>query len=288
MTNLSELDSIFNDEDKCIQFLFNKTIFYQARYCPKCSNYLKLYINERRFRCHKKDCIVEISIRKNSFFNGHRLPCSKILKLGWLWINKVPVISIINMTGHSPNTVNNFIRYYRQLIASTLNIDNNVIGGDGVIVEIDESKMGKRKYHKGHRVEGAWVFGGIERTLEKRIFLTTVPDRSAATLLEILNNHVLPGSIIYSDKWSSYNAIEELLKMKHMTVNHSKTFKDKTTGVHTNTIEGLWNGIKQGIKPRNRNKKEVDGYLMEYIWRKQNKGKLWDALLNALAEIHYN
>lgn len=36
------------------------------------------------------------------------------------------------------------------------------IGGPGIIVQIDESKIGKRKYHKGHRVEGQWVFGGIE------------------------------------------------------------------------------------------------------------------------------
>jgi hypothetical protein len=32
------------------------------------------------------------------------------------------------------------------------------------IVEVDESKFGKRKYHRGHRVEGVWVIGGVERT----------------------------------------------------------------------------------------------------------------------------
>ena len=35
-------------------------------------------------------------------------------------------------------------------------------GGPGKLVQIDESKVGQRKYHRGHVVEGQWVFGGIE------------------------------------------------------------------------------------------------------------------------------
>ena len=46
------------------------------------------------------------------------------------------------------------------------------LGGGGKIVEIDESKIGKRKYHRGHVVAGQWVFGGIEvRTLESASLL---------------------------------------------------------------------------------------------------------------------
>ena len=36
-------------------------------------------------------------------------------------------------------------------------------GGEGEVVKIDESKFGKRKYHRGHYVKGQWVFGGTER-----------------------------------------------------------------------------------------------------------------------------
>jgi len=32
------------------------------------------------------------------------------------------------------------------------------IGGVIVEVEIDDSKFGKQKYHKGHAIEGQWVF----------------------------------------------------------------------------------------------------------------------------------
>ena len=38
------------------------------------------------------------------------------------------------------------------------------IGGPGIVVELDESKFGKRKDNRGKKVKGAWVFGGVERT----------------------------------------------------------------------------------------------------------------------------
>jgi hypothetical protein len=44
-----------------------------------------------------------------------------------------------------------------------------VIGGENEIVEIDEIKFGKRKFHRGKRVEGVWVFGGGPKRLEKEL-----------------------------------------------------------------------------------------------------------------------
>ena len=43
------------------------------------------------------------------------------------------------------------------------------IGGPNIIVEIDESKFGKVKYHRCHRVGGIWIVGGVERTAEKSV-----------------------------------------------------------------------------------------------------------------------
>ncbi len=65
-----------------------------------------------------------------------------------------------------------------------------------IIVEVDESKFGKRKYHRGHRVEGVWVVGGVERTPQRKSFYATVPNRTGETLEELIQNYVLPGNSI--------------------------------------------------------------------------------------------
>jgi hypothetical protein len=49
------------------------------------------------------------------------------------------------------------------------------IGGQGKIVEIDESKFGKRKNQMGKRADGLQVLGGVERDSNKcflRVVLT--------------------------------------------------------------------------------------------------------------------
>jgi hypothetical protein len=35
-------------------------------------------------------------------------------------------------------------------------------GGPNKPVKIDNSKFGRRKFHKGHAVKRQWVFGGVE------------------------------------------------------------------------------------------------------------------------------
>jgi hypothetical protein len=56
-------------------------------------------------------------------------------------------------------------------------LDHKVkLGGPGVVVEIDESKFGRRKYHRGRAVDGQWVFGGYERGTG-RVFMVAVEDR---------------------------------------------------------------------------------------------------------------
>ena len=51
--------------------------------------------------------------------------------------------------------------------------------GKSIVVEIDESSFGKVKYHRGHPVEGVWVFGMVERTEARRVCVSIVKRRDA-------------------------------------------------------------------------------------------------------------
>lgn len=147
-----------------------------------------------------------------------------------------------------------------------------IIGGPGVEVEIDESKFGKRKFHRGRVVEGHWVFGGTERTTGE-CFLVEVEHRDTATLLPLIQHHIRPGSIVYSDEWKAYSRITQTTGMPHATVNHSLNFVDPNTGAHTQGVEAMWSSCKRMMREeKTMHSNLFESYLPEFMWRRRFGG----------------
>lgn len=83
--------------------------------------------------------------------------------------------------------------------------------------------------------------------MTKEVFLKIVQDRTANTLVTIVQNSILPGTTISSDEWASYHVVGEH-HFEHLTVNHSVQFVDEQTGAHTQNIEALWSAAKLKLK----------------------------------------
>ena len=143
-------------------------------------------------------------------------------------------------------------------------------GGEGKVVKIDESKFGKRKYHRGHYVKGQWMFGGVERGTG-RTFLVAVHDRSAETLIGLIIQWILPGTTIISDCWAAHSSLREE-GYTHFTVNDSITFVDQTTGAHTNTIDSTWKQVKVLLSPY-KCKADYVYFLAEYMFGQKCKAE---------------
>jgi ISXO2-like transposase domain len=147
--------------------------------------------------------------------------------------------------------------------------------------------LGKRKYNRGNFVVGIWVFGGVEKTPERKCFLVVCPDRKRETFFEFIKRFILPGSVIISDKFSTLDEIEGYY-YEHYSVNHShEHFVDPTTQVDTITIEGMWNGLKHLVPPRKRTVHGARVGILEFMWKRTYAGRLWDSLLEALMIVEW-
>ena len=135
-------------------------------------------------------------------------------------------------------------------------------------------------------MEGQWLFGGVEHDDSSKCFLVTVADRTANTLLPLIQQNIRPQSVIMSDMWKPYNGIAKLPEnYKHLTVNHSVEYKNKENGACTNTVEGTWRHVKRSL-PLATKKDKYDSYLGEFLWRKKNKGlDLFQCILNDVSML---
>ena len=128
-----------------------------------------------------------VSLFKNTFFATCKLNLVSLLDLCFLYLNKTPTSELSSLLGISSATVVEWTYFIRHLVGDSVEQSTMQIGGDGIIVELDETKMGKRKYHRGHKVEGVWVVCGVERTKEKKYFAIDVENRNSETLEAIIS-----------------------------------------------------------------------------------------------------
>ena len=263
--------------------IFKEVIEEVPKRCPTCSSDTVGYnTNPLLMRCKWGACGKRFSLGKDTPFYKAQESTTGILKILRMWCAKVELSSISELLEVSRQCVSRVIKNMKAKLIKSYYANIPKIGGPGVIVEIDESKFGKVKYHRGHRVEGVWVFGMVERIPLRRIIFVPVENRKKSTLEELLVNYVHPDSIIYSDCWRSYNELSELF-LAHYTVNHSENFVDPLNNTHTNTIEGNWAGVKQQTSIPYRVKGLVELHLIRYVLKRNyEKGSAFKMFLKYL------
>ena len=168
----------------------------------------------------------EVSIRKDSFFSESNLSIEEIIKFTYWWCHNLTQSQIKTQLGLGSSTSVDWDMFCGEVCEIMVYEEAVPLGGFGKTVQIDESKVGKRKYNRGHRVEGQWMFRGIEED-SRNSFIIAVDRRNEETLLPLIKFWIKPGTKIVCDCWKAYTKLEEN-GCKHETVNHSKEYGTKT------------------------------------------------------------
>lgn len=138
------------------------------------------------------------------------------------------------------------------------------LGGEGQIVEADETYLGRRTGSHGPGIASKIAIAGlVERGGKVRTFkLGKVTKKNAQA---ILHTNVDRKSTLYTDESKFY---QRDTGMTHQAVNHSKG--EYVRGeVHTNTIEGVFSVFKRGMigTYQHCGEQHLDRYLAEFDFR---------------------
>jgi transposase len=167
------------------------------------------------------------------------------LRLLECFVLEVTARAAADLLGMQSNTTMLFYRKIRHLIAGKL-AETFPERGE---FEVDESYFGGAR--KGKRGRGAVgkvpVFGILKRG--GKVYTKMISDASSKTLMKAIKSKILPDSVVYTDSFGSYNALD-VSEFKHRRVNHSKTFVGPG-GHHINGIENFWNQAKRVLRKYN-------------------------------------
>lgn len=157
-------------------------------------------------------------------------------------------------------------RMFKQ-IRSLLGEEIERLSGEG---EADETYVGGRPRYKGAPKHGRGtkktpVVGVVQRGGKVAALVTK--DASRASIMPIIEERVMPKSMIYTDESRSYSNLTRK-GYKHRRIAHSE--KVYVIGnIHTNTIEGFWSVLKRGIQGvyHSVSAKHLQAYVNEYSFR---------------------
>lgn len=163
------------------------------------------------------------------------------------FVAEVTARTAADLVGISYHSARLYYQKIRQVIAYHLEQESeDYFAGE---IELDESYFGGvRKGKRGRGGAGkVIVFGLLKRG--GKVYAKVVEDTRTSTLMPIIERKITLDSIVYTDCYRSYNALD-VSGFHHYRINHSTHFADGKHN-HINGIENFWNQAKRVLRKYN-------------------------------------
>ncbi|MGQ2991499.1 MAG: IS1595 family transposase [Brevundimonas sp.] len=290
MANATLSDPIFHDVDAA-RAHFEKLRWPEGRTCPHCgvvgddaSTLLKGKSHRPGlYKC--KACDLPFTATIGTVYEDSKVPLNKWLLATHLMCASKKGISALQLQRElglgSYRTAWFMAHRIREAMTDT---DDTPLGGEGKVVEADETYYGKpavsptirattgQPYKNKNRRNSRPVVALVERGGKAKVFHVAVADK--ATVSAIVMANVDPASRLHTDESRLYVGAADVFA-SHETVKHSAG-EYARGDVNTNSAEGFFGVFKKGMKGvyQHCSEKHLNRYVTEFGFRHNTRAKL--------------
>lgn len=261
-TNVFNRD--FRDDDAFLDYML-RLLYTDGVMCLKCGQIRKHHrLNGRKaYSCDH--CGTHVYPLAGTIFEKSRTPLKSWFYAMCLMASTRCGISAKQLERELGVTYKTAWRMFKQ-IRSLLGEEIEKLSGE---VEADETYIGGRERGKpgrpGKNSNKTPVVGVVQRGGKVAALVTK--DAKKKTIEPIIQEHVLPASLVYTDEWKAYDGLNGK-GYEHKRIPHAE--KVYVIGsIHTNTMDGFWSLLKRGIGGvyHSVSAKHLQDYVNEYAFR---------------------
>ncbi|MBX7499923.1 IS1595 family transposase [Qipengyuania sp. YG27] len=272
----------FHNEEAAFAYL-ESVIWTDGAVCPHCGGVdriTKVKANpEKRIRVglwRCGDCKKQFTVKVGTVFEHARIPMHKMLQAVYLVTSSKKGISAHQLHRTLEITYKSaWFLLHRIREAMRDGGELPPMGGNGGIVEVDETFIGKKKGMKKRRAfhHKMKVLALVDRDTRKARTMV-IDDVKAETLMPLVIANVEREARIMTDEHSGYRDVKHYFA-GHGTTSHGKgeyvNLEDRT--VHSNTVEGYFSIFKRGMKGvyQHCGEDHLHRYLAEFEFRYNNR-----------------
>lgn len=276
--------------DEAARTYLERLLWTAGPICPHCGVINHAYATKRPgvYRCAEKLCRKDFTVTTRTVMERSKIALHKWLQAFHLMTSSKKGVSAHQL--HRTLDVGYEAAWFMAHRIRFAMANGGLLtpmGGEGKIVEADETYYGPIKQARtkrtsgnefGHSKKGRGpankrpVVALVERGGKVRTFHVAVADK--ATVSKIVMENVDPASRLHTDESRLYTGADEVFA-SHETVKHSA--KEYARGdVHVNSAEGYFGVFKKGMRGvyQHCDEKHLHRYLAEFDFRHNHRTKL--------------
>ena len=262
----------FDTEDKCLAYV-EQIRWPDGFVCPFCGVIGDPWrMGDGKLRC--KACRKRTSVTAGTIFDKTRFPLTMWFHVMWHVVSQKNGVSALGLKRSLGfGSYQTSWAWLHKLRRAMVRPGRDMIGGPGVVVEVDETFIGgvKTAAVKGRSPFGKAIVIIAVEAHERgagRVRLARIPDTKADTLFNFLAENVKRGSIISTDGYAGYNEVRHYGWIHRVTNLSAVDAEDAHVALpNCHRVASLLKRWLLGTHQGGMSREQLDYYCDEFVFR---------------------